>query len=508
MIKKLSFWIVVTFILGIAAIAGIHWKSLQGIHQRVAWVDPLYQRQKILNQLSLSLERYRQTSSIFRKLTPEEISKTKDKLRSTFVDGVARLDQLSPTQDELTNEHKLNDQLTEFFGVIAHVEPMLYNKDAYIKSDVVELHEALRSTLSGLEKSNDARIAALNLDSSHSEHESVVLLLIVGGVLFLLMLSLILRNHWVYVKPLRRLHQYAMQLKSGENVPQNPPQFMGMYGEIQSALSQLAMSVETHVRDRHKFILDIVADLKAPLMLLQAGKYLIEGPSKVMDEEQQHQAAESVRRGLAIFSGSLDDLYDIVDINRLESRLEENTVDVSEMMGDVTRTLMGPELSKRIEISVPPIPLWVNLDIRRFERALVHVLSKVLATLSDDRSLSVTIAQSIQSGFRGVEIAIQDSDRVKSGRPMAAGPEQDILRHWISENGLSMALVHKIVKAHGGTITASGVAGTSVAVIIRLPQERVVTRGLISRPVNEEVNFGSRGLVVKTESLTNQNSVL
>jgi hypothetical protein len=146
-IKKFSFWIVIVLVLSIGSVVGIHWKSLQGIHQRVAWVQPLYQRQKLVSYLSLTLERYRQTSSIFRKLAPEDIAKTKDKLRSGFIDGVAKLDQLNPTQEELVNEHRLSDELNEFLSLIAHFEPMLYNKDAYIKTDVVELHEKIRSTL-------------------------------------------------------------------------------------------------------------------------------------------------------------------------------------------------------------------------------------------------------------------------------------------------------------------------------------------------------------------------
>ena len=497
-------------ILAIGSVIGIHWKSLQGLHQRVAWVQPLYQRQKILSQLTISLERYRQVSSVFRKMESEDVAKIKDKLRATYADGIGQLDQLDPTAEERAAEHKMGEELNEFLTLIAHVEPTLYNRDAYIKTDVLELHDRILSTLVALQKSNDTRVAALHLDSSRAEPQSVMLLLIVGGVIFLLMLSLILRTHIVYVKPLNRLHQYAAQLRAGGSIPQNPPHFTGSYGEIQSALTQLALSVETHMRDRHKFILDIVDDLKGPLTLLQEGRYLIESSGKTLNEEQQHHAAESVRRGLAIFSGSLDDLNDIVDINRLESRLEERTADLSELLCDVSRTLMGPDLSKRISITVPPIPLWVSVDVRRFERALVHVLSKVISTLPRDGSLSVTVAQSIQGGFRGVEILIQDSERMLAGRAPVGGPEQDILRHWISENGLSMALVHKIIKAHGGSIMAAGVAGTSITVTIRLPQERVVSRGLISPPTQSEaatpslsrvvVGTAASGLVVKNES--------
>lgn len=505
MIKKFSFWVVIVLILSLGSVVGIHWNTLQGIHKRVAWVQPLYQRQKVVSHLSLALERYRQMSSVFRKWSPEEITKAKEKLRSVFLDSVTQLDSLSPTDEERINEHRLADEINDFLTLVTQVEPMLYSKDAYIKSDVVELHDKIRATLMNLEKSNDSRITALHLNSSPTEPQSVIFLLIVGGIIFLLMLSLILKNYWSYLRPLRKLHEYAIVLKSGSGNPQNPPHLVGMFGAIQNSLSQLALSVETHVRDRHKFILDIVADLKAPLTMLQDGKYLVEGSGPAMDEERQHQAAESVRRGLAIFAGSLDDLNDIVDINRLESRLENRTVDLSDLMSDVSRTLMGSDLARRIQISVPPIPLWISVDVKRFERALVHVLSKIVSTLNKDGALSISVSQSMQGGFRGIEIVIQDADRLRAGRVAAGGPEQDILRHWISENGLSMALVHKIIKAHGGSITAAGVAGTSVTAVIRLPQERVVSRGLISPPTHDE---GLRGLVVKNQPLTHQTSAL
>ncbi len=68
------------------------------------------------------------------------------------------------------------------------------------------------------------------------------------------------------------------------------------------------------------------------------------------------------------------------------------------------------------------------------------------------------------------------------GVPAQSGPEQDLLKHWISDNGLSMRLVHKMIKSHGGTINAAGIAGSSVKVVIRLPYERVSSTGLIAPP--------------------------
>lgn len=485
MFKKFSFWIIFILIASIGSVVFIHWNTIQGLHKKTAVIQPLYQRQKTLDTLSLSLERYRRLSSSFRKLTPEETGEIKNNLKMAFAQGVMQLDQLSPTPEELTHEHQLNDQLAELLNTSAQIERMLFTKDAYQKAEIVGLHDEILNNLTTLEKNTEARISLLDLGSSRTESQSVFLLLGVGLVIFVLMLATLLRNHLIYFKPLERLYKYALGLKDVQVVPQDPPHFSGMYGEIQGVLNVLALGVETHMRGRHKFILDIASDLKAPLSMLQAGKYLIGKNNEALDEQQQVHAAESVRRGLAIFAGSLDDLNDIVDINRLESRLEEKTIDLSELLSDVSRTLIGAEDGKRINISVPPIPVWAQLDARRMERVLIQVLSKVLGTIADTGSVTISVTQMSQGNNRGVEILIQDSERLRSTRPGAVGPEQDILKHWISENGLNMALAHKIIRAHGGTITAAGVAGTSLTVIIRLPQERIMSRGLISPPSEE-----------------------
>ncbi len=505
MIKKFSFWIVLVLIASLGSVVLIHWKSLQQLHERTAYLQPLYQRQKIINSLSLNLERYRRMSSGFRKLSPDEMADIKSKLKQSFTHGVAKLSQLDSTNEERSSERALNDEISELITLSAQIEPMLFSKDAYVRSEVQELHDKIFKTLIDLEKSADSRMMTMQSDNSRSESSSVILLIGVGLGILVLICSIILKNYIVYAKPLNRLYQYANDLKKGKPIPKNPPRLPGLFSEIQSALNQLGSEVEEHMRDRHKFILDIVADLKSPLTLLQAGKYLLGGVGEEIPADQQVQAAESVRRGLAIFAGSLDDLNDIVDINRLESRLDESTVDLSELLSDVSKTILGPDAGKRILVSVPPIPVWVTIDARRFERVMIQVLSKVIGTLPKGGNLSISVSQAIQSSFRGVEILIQDAERFKNGRAAAAGPEQDILKHWISENGLSMALSHKIIKAHGGAIMAAGVAGMSVTLIIRLPQERIVSRGLISPPAGE-LSLPARGLVVQNHSVESKGS--
>jgi len=514
-LKNFSFWMVVILLGSIGSMVFIHGKTIRDFQQRIARIEPLYQRQKVLDEITLSLERYRRVSSNFRKLDPNEVAMAKTRLKNAFVQGVQQLDQLDPTSKEKVSENQLVEQVSELLKVSAQIEPTLFSQDAYYKPEVQSLHEGILSTLTGLEKSTQSRIELLRFDSSRMQAQSLVWLLGVGALILTLVFCMTLKNHFVYVRPLRKLHFYAISLGQGKRT-EELPEYSGVYGEIQSVIYQLSRTVEIHVRDRHKFIMDIVTDLKEPLSLLQAGRDLIGDPrglplgDQQLNEEKERTAIHSVRRGLAIFSGSLDDLNDIADINRLESRLEEKTVDLCDLIMSAARTLVGSELGKRIAVSVPPIPVWVSVDAQRFERVFVQVLSKVLNTLPADGKVSVQVNPSMQGSLRGMEIVVQDLERLKSGRGSAAGPEQDILKHWISAHGLSMTLAHKILRVHGGSLSAAGVVGTSVSITLRLPQERIVSRGLISRPPGEspllsaEGGHGARGLFVSKNAQSSE----
>jgi K+-sensing histidine kinase KdpD len=269
----------------------------------------------------------------------------------------------------------------------------------------------------------------------------------------------------------------------------------GEYEDIAAAMNELSSMVETQRKERHKFVQDIVSDLRAPLAMLQAGKHLINPAGEQMSESHQLQAAGAVRLGLSLLSGSLDDLNDVTDLNRLEGRLEEKIVDLPELITDVSRVLSGSGLIKQFTTSIPPMPIWTRIDARRFERVLIQVISKMAATLPQSRKLHVAISPPGTGAYNGIEITFQDGEKLEmaKSRVINTGPEQDVLRHWVSENGVGMTLAHKIVKAHGGTITASGVAGTSVQFTIRIPQQRVAS-GLIAPP---DVSAGAR-MGVKT----------
>lgn len=128
------------------------------------------------------------------------------------------------------------------------------------------------------------------------------------------------------------------------------------------------------------------------------------------------------------------------------------------------------------------MPVWAMVDPGRFERVLVHLLAKAMSFMPQGGRVDVSMSRPSRGSFRGLEIVIQDAERLAHGRGAATGPEQELLRHWVADNGFGMALVSKVVRAHGGTVSASGVAGTGVLFTLRLPQERLGTGQVTQAP--------------------------
>ena len=490
--RKIVTWIVLALVVALGAVNVIHWKGIQDSHQKISELRIPYERMMAASSLRSILEKYRHDSSNFRKMWNPEIESTKAKLRSEENEGLNQLDQLDPTDKDRNTTKEIRGQIDELLKLSAKFEPMLFLKDAYIKPEVKEVHDAILKNLAAMEKSAKLRADNLYAKSSAGRDPSMQMLEFISALVILLVLAIVFKNYLTFVKPLDRLEKYSSELKGDVNAIDARPRLAGLYQQIATVIEDFARAVASNSKERHKFIKDVVSDLTAPLTMLKAGKSLASSDASKTSKEQQLQDAATVRLGLNLLSGSLDDLSDVVEINRLESRLDEKLIDLSEIVSDFARQLNGSGIVRDMKVTVPPMPIWVKLDGQRFERVLFHLVSKMAETTAENKRVHLIVNGSSQGNYDGLQILVQDEERTPGNKGRVfTGPEQDLLKHWTSEKGLNMMLAHKIIKAHGGSISAAGVAGTSFYFNIRLPQSRVVT-GLISKPEvnNQNSNFG------------------
>lgn len=481
--------LVLTAVTGMTA---LHWLEIQKAEKRMSTADTLARRAETASGMLTELEKYRRLSGSFRKLGEGEEAQIKARLKESSSNSVAALDSLNPTAEERALASKAGEQLAEFFVLSAKLEPMLFTRDVYLKPQAKELHDAITASWT--------RLAAIARDRANENRSSIVsstttslrVMAGAGVAILLLVLLLQIRSRILYSKPLERL---ALRAKAAEKSPiaafghdgghnggreESARPLRGKFGEIESTIQGLARTVQAQRDERHHFITAVATDLRSPLMMLQAATDLLAIGDK-LDPAQRSQAVEITHRSMFRLSRTLDDLTDVVDLEKSTIRLDEKIVDLRSILRDVSLAMGGAQGAlHQLTVCAPTVPVWTHLDPQRFERVLVNLTSKMMNLLPQGGRIELSLSQSSDPLFKGLEIVVHEgANRNVRGLRNATGPEQDLLRHWVSENGFGMALAHKIIKAHGGSITASGVAGTGVLFVIRIPQERVAM-GLIS----------------------------
>src|SRR5690606_24049807 len=145
----------------------------------------------------------------------------------------------------------------------------------------------------------------------------------------------------------------------------------------EKVMTDLSKTVESLRKERHQFVTAIASDLRAPLVALQAGSNFLCGLDEQTALADRRAAAEVVNRSLFRLSSSLDDLTDIVEIERSDIRLDEKIVDIRSIVTEVAHQLGGPGASHEVKVSVPSMPVWTMIDPQRFERILVHLVAKM-----------------------------------------------------------------------------------------------------------------------------------
>lgn len=493
-LKNLATYLVLVLVLAVGAMVGLHGMEIRSLQSKGAQIEVYAQREGIASRMILELEKYRRLSKDFRKLSEAEIEKTKDKLVGSVTQGVAALEKLSPTAEEKALGAKVAAQVSDFMTLSAKIEPTIFLRDVFIKEPARDLHESIVKSVSVLQKNAAARVTSSRDELTQAVPASTRLMLVSAALILAMTALMLLRNYLAFARPIRALRGRAVAIRDRKELPAGPESasprsssadkpLRGAYGEIEKVMTDLSRTVESLRKERHQFVTAIASDLRAPLVALQAGANFLSNQPATTPDSDRRAAGEVVNRSLFRLSSSLDDLSDIVEIERSDMRLDEKIVDVRSVVTEVAHQLGGPGASHEVKVSLPSMPVWTMVDPSRFERVLVHLVSKMMNFMPQGGRIDVSMSRPTRGSFRGLELVIQDAERLAHGRGCTTGPEQNLLSHWVSENGFGMALVQKVIHAHGGTVTASGVAGTGVTFTVRIPQERLGT-GTVAQPAS------------------------
>lgn len=478
-LKKLITSLVLGFFVSIGLIIGVHWLDNKKVENRLVSLKNLAEKQVLTSHLMVEFERYRRVSSGFKHATAEEAREARDRLKTEVNRGIALMNELEPTPEDRTQIATLSDQYANFLVASAQSENQNSSKDPYQKDNVRELQDQILGSLQKVTQSASDQQIKINKEIHAAAVHSVQYLVFCGVIAFVLIFLLFIREYIVYSRKLLLLFKYSQDQSSqvSEDVKSSPiysqPSVKDIFQKLESTIGSLASRLEVLRNERYQFLVAVATDIRAPLLSLRSGAELLTSNEESINPSQRNQAMDLVRNSVFRLSKHLEDLNDLVEIDRNDIKLNEKIVDLGKVVQDLAQTIGCSRSLHPIHINLPNHSIWTYIDSQRVERVLIHLIQKVSLQIPMGGPIQISVQKFTQSSFRGLEISIQELPKGQSS--YSTGPEQDVSQHWINNSGFGISLARKIVTAHGGALTASGIMGTGVRFSLRIPEERIIS---------------------------------
>lgn len=478
--KKIIAWTLTAQMIVILLMLGIHWKRSRDADHTWASMRNLDARKSLVAEAVEELERFRGQCTSLRHLSPkaslEQSHALKKALRESINARFAELEVLSPTPEERALTNGISEQISELLLVGAQLERQIISRDIYQREEIRALHASILEQLTKLRDLATQRMALLGPEFRATEVKIFRLLAVAALTVVLLQIFFILRMYISVFRPLSRLTNYVRSIREGEVPPKDATLLPAAFGEIARSWVELHHKVTQQKREKQRFFSAVSQDLRSPLLALQSSTAILT-TSESSTPQQIVQAMRLLKHSSYRLGKTIDDLGDLLELDRPQLKLDETIVDLVELLEKVSKHMgsFGGGSHHPIELVAPDTPVWISMDAARLERALIHLIDRITQINPQGCQIEITVTRKIRGPRPGVEILITERDPHTDSFAKSSVPEQEVLQHWISENGFGIALAHRIMESHGGTLRVAGLTGHRLFFTLRLPEERIGT---------------------------------
>ena len=225
--------------------------------------------------------------------------------------------------------------------------------------------------------------------------------------------------------------------------------------------------------DQHKdeFLAVLAHELRNPLAPISNALYLTDQPNVAPSELAR--AMEGAKRQARQMARLLDDLLDLTRIGRGLLDLNKERVDVRSIITSCVESIrrLAGERRQELTVELLPDPVWVEADAVRFEQVMTNLLTNAISYTDDGGQIQVVLERVrdevvIRVIDTGIGIEREELAQIFTlfvrGRPRHGYP--------VAGTGIGLALVKRLVEAHGGKVSAvSEGLGKGSEFIVRLP---------------------------------------
>ena len=256
-------------------------------------------------------------------------------------------------------------------------------------------------------------------------------------------------------------------------------------GQMVSGLNEMAVSLKKMEAMRQEFVSDVSHEIQSPLTSIGGFARALQDEGLPLEQRLHYLGIiEAESRRLSVLSDSL------LRLSALDARTQELSLVPFRLDAQLRSSVLACESQwrgKRINVSAELSTLTVAADEAMLAQVWANLLHNAVKFTPEGGAIIVSLSQRdgqalITVRDTGIGIAAEDLPHVferffkaDKSRTSANGP---------AGNGLGLAIAHRIVSLHGGTITVeSGGMGRGTCFAVRLPlQQAVETPGEPASP--------------------------
>jgi PAS domain S-box-containing protein len=259
--------------------------------------------------------------------------------------------------------------------------------------------------------------------------------------------------------------------------------------------------IEAELRDadrrKDEFLGMLAHELRNPLAaIMTAGEVLHRGAAG----EHQQKLTSVIRRQTRALSRMVDDLLDVSRVTLGKIELAKEPLLLGELITRVAesnREAIG-KAGLALEVDSDSAPVWLDGDPTRLEQVLTNLINNSIKFTPPGGRISLRASREgelavirVRDTGAGIEPALlpQVFELFVQGDTSLARTKSGL--------GIGLALVRKLVRLHGGDVTATSEgAGTGAEFVITLPISRVDRTAHAEEPYEHAVAAALRVLVV------------
>ncbi len=254
--------------------------------------------------------------------------------------------------------------------------------------------------------------------------------------------------------------------------------------ELMETFNAMNARTEALLRELKVISDDVAHDLRTPLTRISGTVELLLRDRGL--NEHIRTACASVAEEIARMRQLIDLMMDITRTNSNPEEIRKTEVDLGEMLRDFCE-IMQPVIEEKhleLRLELAEGPLWIMADKTKLQRVVSNLLENALK-FTERGWIKVTAKQvpgaiEMQIADSGCGISESDQPRVFE-RFFRCDASRNL-----QGNGLGLALVQAVAKAHGWRIALDSVPGEGTCFTISIPEPEKRIAGTPETPIRNE----------------------